>query len=255
MDIAEIAVDREEDRAGVIIKSAKQLKTLKDLRETHRQKVVTALADMNAGRISIPVYDAHKLRGAAFSTNLAADKVVQLKALGGITAAPLRSTSWKDELVNGGGTIPTASGWTGFPGGCALPAAESRFTPKLPATGPGIAINSTLVTTAQTRGTTNPQLAPIHEQMLRSATDQANDVLTLNQLRAGYSPRIARLGYGWLEAGNTKARDALRKDVKSVLEAAPESMDTLASSHLLIAAATAADWSETHTLDETALVR
>ncbi len=255
MDKAELAVDREEQRAAVVIKTAKQLKTLKDLRETHRQKVVAALADMNAGRISTAAYKAAKDRGAAFSTILAADKTAQLKTLGYTKPTALRSASWKDELVNATGTIPTAAGWTGFPGGCALPTAEARFTPKLPATGPGIATNSTLVNAAKVRGANNATLAPIHEQMLRSATDQANNVLTLDQLRYGYSPRIARLGYGWLEDGNTKARDALRNDLKRVLEAGPESMDTLGSSHLLLAAATAADWSETHTMDETALVR
>ena len=95
----------------------------------------------------------------------------------------------------------------------------------------------------------------VHAQMLRSAATEATQTLSLQSLRDAYAPRVARLGYGWLSGSNTTARNVLISDAKKILAAGPEGMNTLSSSHLLLAAATAVNWTKATGMEETVLVR
>ncbi|MBG6217524.1 hypothetical protein IWX75_001982 [Arthrobacter sp. CAN_A6] len=256
MTAAAQAVKTESLRAATVKTSAEQLKMTKDLRGIQQGIATTALTDLNAGRIPRSTFEAIETRTAAFTTLLAADTASQLKTIGeALPASGLQAPQWRDEMETGSAAVPAAQGWVGFSGGCALPVAEEKFLPKLPISGPGIATNSSLVASANSRGVSNPTLSGIHGQMLRGATAQAAEVLTLEQLQGNFSPRVARLGYGWLEAADTKAGDALRADTHRVLEAGPESMNTLTASHLLLAAATAADWTSSEGMKETVLIR
>lgn len=256
MTAAAKVVDSESLRAATVKTSAERLKTIKDLRGAQQQVATKALADFTSARIAQGAFAAIKTRTSNFSTLLAADTANQLKTIGQVLpASPLQAPQWRDEMETGSADVPTARGWVGFSGGCALPVAEEKYIPRLPSNGPGIATNNSLVAAAKSRAASDARLSGIHGQMLRSASTQADEVLTLEQLQSGFSPRIARLGYGWLEAGDAKAGNALRADTRRVLEAGPESMNTLSASHLLLAAATSADWTSLAGMEDTALIR
>ncbi|NOJ60394.1 S-layer homology domain-containing protein [Arthrobacter sp. 260] len=256
MTAAAKAVDSESLRAATVKTSATQMKALIDLRVVQQNVAKTALSDLNAARISASAYQATKVRAEAFTTVLAADRVAQRNAIGKVvSAAKLQAPAWRDELEGRTGTIPASSGWVGFLGGCALPVAESKFAPKLPTNGPGIITTNKMIADANSRAATNPAIEKVHGQMIRGAANQAADVLTIDQLRGSFSTRVSRLGYGWLQAGDTKSRDAMRSDTRRILESGPETMSTLTASHLLLAAGTANDWAPVAGMEETVLVR
>jgi hypothetical protein len=256
IDAVAVQMKAEVLRAATVKRSGQQLTVLKDLRAKEQSVAGTALADMLAGRLNAASFQSAKARTAAFSTQLSADAERQLSVLGkAVTAPALQSLSYQTTLESGTGSIPTVAGWTGFPGGCALPAASSLFTPVLPAGGPGVAVSGQMAAEASARAKTDPALGTVHAQMLRAAVAESTLVLTLDQLRAAYVPRVARLGYGWLSGSDTRARDTLTEDAKKILLAGPENMTTLSSSHLLLAAATASDWVKLSGLEETVLIR
>ncbi|MBP2216302.1 S-layer homology domain-containing protein [Arthrobacter sp. CAN_C5] len=256
MTAAAQAVDAEGLRAATVKTSSSQMNTLKDLRLVQQNVAKAALADLNAGQISVSAYQATKVRAEAFTTILAADRVAQRSVIGDVAASvKLQAPTWRDELEGRSGSIPASSGWVGFMGGCALPLAESKFAPKLPASGPGIITTNKMIADANARALSDPAIATIHGQMIRGAANQAAQTLTLQQLQSNYPPRVSRLGYGWLQAGDTKARSVLRSDTKRILEAGPGSMNTLTWSHLLLAAGTANDWAPVEGLEETVLVQ
>ncbi|MHA7271798.1 S-layer homology domain-containing protein [Arthrobacter sp. TMT4-20] len=256
MTAAAKSVDAESLRAATVKTSATQMKSLKDLRLVQQNVAKTALSDLKAARISASAYQATKVRAEAFTTILAADRVAQRNVIGKVAAAAkLQAPAWRDELEGRTGSIPSVSGWVGFLGGCALPVAESKFVPKLPVSGPGVVTTNKMIADANLRAASDPAIEKVHGQMIRGAANQAADVLTIDQLRGSFSTRVSRLGYGWLQAGDTKSRDALRSDTKRILESGPESMSTLTASHLLLAAGTANDWAPVAGMDETVLVR
>lgn len=255
MDVAAASVATEALRAFTTRTSGANLQAARDLRAVQQDIARAALDEFEGGLISQPAYEAVKGRAAAFTTILAADTKSQLSQLGkAVKPAALRATDWKDELEGNVGTIPTSAGWVGFPGGCALPVAAPNFRPQLPSEGPGVATNAELVAATKARGQSNETLKPIHEQMLRAATAQAEQTLTLDQLRSGYVPRIARLGYGWLEGGDAAAKSKLEAETRQVLEAGSDYTNSLTTSHLLLAAGTAADWTDLSGMDETVLI-
>lgn len=256
MDAVRVKMGTEILRAATVKRSGQQLVELKDLRTRQQQIVRTALADTLAARISVASYNETKARAAGFSTQLSDDAARQLGVLGQAVVAPaLVSPNYLPALQQGSGSIPAAPGWTGFPGGCGLPAAPSAFTPGLPTDGPGVGTTSQLAAEAPARAVADPALRAVHAQMLRAAVNESGLVLSLDQLRAAYVLRVPRLGYGWLSGGDAKARDVLAADTKTILSAGPENMSTLASSHLLLAASSAADWVRLRGLEETVLVR
>ncbi|MHA7142662.1 S-layer homology domain-containing protein [Arthrobacter sp. Sr33] len=243
-------------RAATVKTSAAQLKRVVELRITQQDIARKLLADRGAARITEANYQAGKSRAAGFTTQLAADAANQLSVIGKVVQPkPMLATGWLDELQGGTKPIPSAPGWVGFAGGCALPYADPKFAPRLPAAGPGVATNNNLVARAKVTGETDATVGPIHRQMIREASRQAATSLTVEQLWRGYPERVARLGYGWLEAGDVPARDSLRSDAKKILAAGPESMNTLTASHLLLAAATGSDWSSATGMEETVLIR
>lgn len=255
MDAAAAAVATEAQRASTTRTSGANLKAARDLRAVQQEVAREALANLENGSITQAAYEAIEARAAAFTTLLAADTKSQLGQLGKtVKPVSLQAAGWRDELEQNIGTIPTAAGWVGFAGGCALPAADPTFRPQLPTIGPGVATNAQQVASAKARGEAHATLKPIHEQMLRSATTQAGQTLSLDQLRSGFVPRIARLGYGWLEAGDTASRDKLRTETRQLLEAGSGYSNSLTTSHLLLAASTAADWSELSGMEETVQV-
>lgn len=256
MDAAAIRVREEATRAATVRKVAEQLTVLVDYRTAQQSVATKALGDLTAARISLSTYAGAKDRTSAFTTQLAADSAIQLGAIGKVVPAPaLKSAAWLSTLQAGSGPIPTVSGWVGFPGGCALPSATSTFTPVLPLDGPGVGTSNQLIANAKTRQAADATLMSVHAQMLRSATTEAARTLTLQELRDGYAPRMARLGYGWLSGSDTTSRSVLISDAKKILAAGPEGMNTLTSSHLLLAAATATNWAKSAGMEETALVR
>ncbi|WP_307074683.1 heparinase II/III domain-containing protein [Arthrobacter pascens] len=256
MDAVAVRMQAEATRAATVRKSAEQLEVLEDLREAQQRVAITAFDDLTVSRISLTTYAATKERASAFTTQLAADTAVQLGVIGKPLAAPdLKSPAWLGALQNGSGTIPSISGWVGFPGGCALPSAGTAFNPVLPTDGPGVATNKVTIASAGSRANADASLKAIHEQMLRSAKSEAAIALPLADLQGAYVPRIARLGYGWLSGGDTASRNVLASEARKILAAGPESMNTLTSSHLLLAAATATDWTKSTGMEETVLVR
>ncbi|WP_024476138.1 S-layer homology domain-containing protein [Arthrobacter sp. CAL618] len=256
MTAASQALDTESLRAGTVKTSATQLKALKDLRPIQQTVAKTALSDLNAKRVSGSAYQATKARGEAFTTLLASDRAAQRNVIGkAVPSAKVLAPGYRDELTGHTGTIPTASGWVGFFGGCALPQAETKFLPRLPANGPGIITTNKMVADANSRAAADPALGATHDLMIRGASSQAARTLSIDQLRAEVGSRVPRIGYGWLQAGDTKSRDVLRSDAKRVLESGPESINSLTASNLLLASATASDWASTSGLEETVLVR
>lgn len=256
MSAAAQAVEVEELRAATVKTSAMQLKQLKDLRPVQQRVATTALSNLNAATISGSAYQATKSRAQAFTTLLAADRAAQRNVIGkAVPPAKVQATGFRDELEGHYGTIPTAAGWVGFLGGCALPQAEPKFAPKLPGSGPGVITSHKMIADANARAAADPSLALVHDQMIRGASSQAARVLSIDQLRAEFSSRVPRIGYGWLQANDVKSRDALRSDVKRVIESGPESVNTLTASNLLLTAATASDWASMSGMEETVLVR
>ncbi|SDP52678.1 Heparinase II/III-like protein [Arthrobacter sp. ok909] len=256
MDAVATQMKAEALKASTVRKTAEQLTVLKGLRATQQTVATTALDDFAAARITPVAYGATKDRTSAFTTQLAADTAAQLGVIGKpLPAIDLKSPAWLAPLQNAAGTIPSAPGWIGFPGGCALPSASSAFTPVLPSTGPGVATSAKLIADAKGRVDADPTLAAVHAQMLRSASSEAATHLQLSDLRTAYVPRVARLGYGWLSGGDQAARNALASEAKEILAAGPAGMNTLTSSHLLLAAATATDWAKSTGMEETVLVR
>ncbi|MGX9900574.1 hypothetical protein ACW0JT_12995 [Arthrobacter sp. SA17] len=256
MDAVTVQINAEAIRADTVRKSAENLTILEDLRATQIKTAIQALNDLTTGRLSLSSYALAKERASAFSTQLAGDTASQISVIGKPLVAPaLSSPQWTAVLQSGSSTIPAVSGWVGFPGGCALPSANSSFKPVLPTDGPGVATSRTLIAAAKSRVGASISLSSIHAQMLRSAASEAAIDLTLPELRNVYVPRVARLGYGWLSGSDISSRDALAGEARDILSAGPEGMDTLASSHLLLAAATATDWVRSTGMEETVLVR
>lgn len=256
MDSVAMKMKAEALRAATVKRSGQQLVVLKDLRLEHQTIVTKALANHRAGRITGTEYRGTSARARAFSTQWSADVARQLGALGRSVESPdLLSRSYITRLNSNSGVIPTVQGWVGFPGGCALPSAASNFKPVLPADGPGVATTRQLASKPAVSAASDPAMKVVHGQLLRAAANESKRVLTLGQLRAAYVVRVPRLGYGWLSGGDTKARAVLASDAKKILEAGPNNMTTLASSHLLMAASTAADWVKLRGLDDVALVR
>lgn len=256
MDAASVRMKSEALKAATVRKTAANLSLLEDLRGIQQNVATGALSGLNAGSVTTSAYAATQARASAFSTHLAGDTIKQLGVIGkALPAVSMSSPGWLAALQNDAGSIPAVSGWVGFAGGCALPLAISAYQPKLPLTGPGIATNSKLLADAKLRVSADPALGSVHAQMLRSAASEAATALTLTQLRTAYAPRVARLGYGWLSGSDMKARDVLASEARQILAAGPEGMDTLDSSHLLLAAATATDWTKATGMEETALVR
>ena len=256
MDAVATRIRDEATRAATVRKAANQLTILVDLRTAQQSVATKALSDLSAARITLSTYSGSKERTSSFTTQLAADTAVQLGVIGKAVPAPdLKSTPWLSTLQQGSGTIPAMAGWVGFPGGCALSSASSAFTPVLPLDGPGVGTSKKLVASAKTRQSTDAALGSAHAQMLRSATAEASRTMPLGELRDGYVPRVARLGYGWLSGSDTASRNVLASEAKRILSAGPEDMDTLQSSHLLLAASTATNWVKSTGMEETALVR
>ncbi|WP_144670828.1 heparinase II/III family protein [Arthrobacter sp. U41] len=256
MDAVATRIRDEATRAATVRKVAKQLTILVDLRTAQQGVATKALSDLSAARITLTTYSGSKERTSSFTTQLAADTAVQLGVIGKAVPAPdLKSTLWLSTLQLGSGPIPALPGWVGFPGGCALPSASSTFTPILPVDGPGVGTSKQLVASAKTRQSADAALGSVHAQMLRSATAEASRTMPLGELRDAYVPRVARLGYGWLSGSDTASRNVLISEAKGILSAGPEDMDTLQSSHLLLAASTATNWSKSTGMEETALVR
>jgi hypothetical protein len=256
MDAVAVRMKGERLKASTVKKAAEQLKTLQDLRGTQHKVATAALSDFTAARITLSAYSAAKDLTSAFSTQLAADTAAQLAVLGKAVPVPaLKSPAWLSKMQNAEGSIPVVAGWVGFPGGCALPSASSVFTPVLPASGPSVATNAKLIANVKTRVGAEPTAAAVHEQMLRSAASEARADLSLESLRQLFVSRVARLGYGWLSGGDSTSRTALAADAKEILLAGPEGMNTLTSSHLLLAAATATDWAKSTGMEEAVLVR
>lgn len=256
MDAVAARMKDEALKASTVRATAEQLTVLKGMRATQQKTATAALADFMAARITGTVYGESKERTSAFTTQLAADTAAQLNALGKpVPSVDLKSSAWLATMQGTTGTIPSAPGWIGFPGGCALPSANSTFIPGLPATGPGVATSAKLIADVKVRVAADPVLAAVHAQMLRSAVSEAATNLPLADLRSAYVPRVARLGYGWLSGGDKASRSVLSAEAKTILEAGPEDMNTLTSSHLLLAAATATDWTKSTGMEETVLVR
>lgn len=256
MDAVAVKMNAEALRAATVKKGGQQLITLKDLRTKQQVVAKTALADFVAGRVTPLQYEEAKARTGSFSTQLSADTSRQLGAVGQPVPAPgLASPAYVAVLEQATGTIPTAPGLIGVPGGCALPAASPGFRPVLPADGPGIATNRQIVQESLAGAAADPDTGAVHRQLLRAASNEAAVQMDLDALRSAYVMRVPRLGYGWLSGNDVKARDVLAADTQRVLLAGPEGMSTLASSHLLLAAAGAADWVKLTGMDETVLVR
>ncbi|WCI08760.1 hypothetical protein PJ267_01155 [Arthrobacter sp. OVS8] len=256
MDAVATRIRDEATRAATVRKAAKQLTILVDLRTAQQSVATKALSDLSAARITLSTYSGSKERTSSFTTQLAADTAVQLGVIGKAVPAPdLKSTPWLSTLQQGSGPIPAVPGWVGFPGGCALPSASSAFTPVLPVDGPGVGTSKQLIASAKTRQSADAALGSVHAQMLRSATAEASRTMPLGELRDAYVPRVARLGYGWLSGSDTASRNVLTSEAKGILSAGPEDMDTLSSSHLLLAASTATNWAQSTGMEETALVR
>lgn len=256
MDTVAARIREEATRAATVRKVAGQLSILVDLRSSQQDVATRALSDLSAARITLTTYSRSKERTSAFTTQLAADAAVQLGVIGKPVPAPdLKSAPWLSTLQNGTGPIPAVPGWVGFPGGCALPSASSSFIPVLPADGPGVGTSEQLVANAKSRQAADAALGSVHAQMLRSAAAEAARTMPLPELRDAYVPRVARLGYGWLSGSDSLSRTVLTAEARQILSAGPEDMDTLSSSHLLLAAATATDWAKSSGMEETVLVR
>lgn len=256
MDAVSVKMKAEVLRAATVKKGGQQLIVLKDLRAKQQLVANTALADLKAGKITASTYEAQKARTSGFSTQLSADTSRQLGAVGQAMPAPaLASPAYAAALEQGTGSIPSVSGLIGFAGGCALPAAPPAFRPALPTGGPGVATNQQILRDSLAGASADTATGAVHRQLLRAAVNEAGVELSLEQLRSAYVLRTPRLAYGWLSGNDAKARDVLAADTQRILLAGPEGMSTLASSHLLLAASSAADWVKLTGLDETVLVR
>ncbi|WP_457962753.1 heparinase II/III-family protein [Arthrobacter sp. D1-29] len=256
MDAVAAKMKAEVLRAATVKKGGYQLTLLKDLRGKQQQVATTALGDLMAGKITASTYEAQKARTAGFSTQLSADTSRQLGAVGHAVPAPaLASPTYVAALEQGTGSIPTVSGLVGFAGGCALPAAPPAFRPALPTDGPGVATNRQILRDSLAGASADTATGAVHRQLLRAAVNESAIEMSLEQLRSSYVVRTPRLAYGWLSGSDGKARDVLAADTQRILLAGPEGMSTLASSHLLLAASSAADWVKLPALDETVLVR
>lgn len=256
MDAVAVKMKAEVLRAATVKNGGQHLVALKDLRAKQQLVATTALADLTAGRTTAVRYEEVRRVTSNFSTQLSADTSKQLGAVGQAVSAPaLASPTYLATLERGTGIIPTAPGLIGFPGGCALPAAPSIFRPVLPSDGPGIATNRQILADSLAGASADTATGAVHRQLLRAAANESAVQLSPEQLRAAYVLRTPRLGYGWLSGNDTTARDVLAADTRSILLAGPEGMSTLASSHLLLAASSAADWVKLSGLEETVLVR
>ncbi|MHA7221465.1 heparinase II/III domain-containing protein [Arthrobacter sp. RHLT1-20] len=256
LDAVAVKMKAEVLRAATVKKGGQQLVALKDLRAKQQLVATGALADLVAGRITVARYDENKARTSGFSTQLSADTSRQLGVLGQSLPAPaLASPAYVAALEQGTGSIPAVAGLIGVPGGCALPAAAPVFRPVLPADGPGVATSRQILLDSAAGAAADSATGYVHRQLLRAAVSESGVELDLQQLRAAYVLRTPRLGYGWLSGNDAKARDVLAADTKRILLAGPEGMTTLASSHLLLAASSAADWVKLAGLEETVLVR
>ncbi|MET1086861.1 MAG: heparinase II/III family protein, partial [Arthrobacter sp.] len=256
IDAARAAMRTATLRATTAKKSAANLKIVQDLRLEQIKKANLSLDALTSGNLSAADYKATETRAVAFSTLLSADTTSQLASAGTTATAPaLKAQPYASAFRTGSSSIPTASGWVGFPGGCALPAAEGAYRPQRRASGPSVAVNSEMVNSTKARMLADPNLKIEHERLLRSAASEVTVSRDFASPWLWYSNRVLRLGYGWLAGGNVEARDKLRSDTSKILLTGPNAMDTNRASVVLTSAATAGDWTQLSGSEDVVLVK
>ncbi|MET3351999.1 UNVERIFIED_ORG: hypothetical protein ABID57_003712, partial [Arthrobacter sp. UYEF1] len=243
VDAAAELVRIESVRSSTAIQAANKLVRLQQMRLEHISVVTLALQDRTAGRISAAAYSELDSRAAALSTLLAVAVSEQLQTVGkAVPSLPLTVEAPLAALKSGTGPITPAPGWVGFPGGCALPAAQDGFRPVPLSPGPSIVTTAKLVRDAKDRMMADPVQAKEHAYLLRSATAEAAIIRDPETPWVWFPTRVLRLGYGWLAGQDTASRDKLATDTRNILLAGPETMEDVRSSAVLSAAATAVDW-------------
>ncbi|SDJ53236.1 Heparinase II/III-like protein [Arthrobacter cupressi] len=243
VDAAAKLVAIESVRSSTAKQAAIKLVRLQEIRLEHASVVSKALQDKLDGQISSPAYTYLEERAAALSTLLSAGVSTQLQTVGKAVASPsLTVEAPFAALKSGTGSITPAAGWVGFPGGCALPAAQDTFRPQPLSPGPSIITTSKMVQDTKARMLADPLQAKEHAYLLRSAIAEGIIVRDPATPWIWFPTRVMRLGYGWLAGQDILARDKLATDTRDILLAGPGTMGSLRSATVLTAAATAADW-------------
>ncbi|MFC5379494.1 heparinase II/III domain-containing protein [Aquipuribacter nitratireducens] len=245
-DTAKRRIDSETRRARTVRDVAGRLQTIAAYRTEQHTLARTALDDRATGRMSSSAYAAQRTRLESFSTRLAGDTAAHLAAAGKAVATPtLFSSRYLSSVRTRSGSVPAASGWTGFAGGCALPYATSVWRPSVPTDRPVVATTSAMVSAAKQRVTREP-LATTHRQMLQSAARERGTPQAVDGAWQSFGTRTTRLGYAWLGGGDGASRTALQKDVRTLAAAGPERQtNTLRAAGVLGAMAAGYNWTAT----------
>ncbi|SDJ53201.1 Heparinase II/III-like protein [Arthrobacter cupressi] len=243
VDAAAKLVATESVRSSTAKQAATKLVRLQEIRLEHASIVTKALQDKLDGQISSQAYAYLEERATALSTLLSAGVNTQLQTVGkAVTSPPLTVEAPLAALKSGTGSITPAAGWVGFPGGCALPAAQDTFRPQPLSQGPSIITTSKLVQDTKVRMLADPLLAKEHAYLLRSAIAEGAIVRDPATPWIWFPTRVMRLGYGWLAGQDILAREKLAADTRDILLAGPGLTLDVRSATVLTAAATSADW-------------
>lgn len=243
VDAAAKLVAAESVRSSTTKQAAMKLVRLQGIRLEHISVIAKALQDRKTEVISTSAYAELEARAAALSTLLSDAVAIQLETVGKVVPSPsLTVEAPLADLKSGTGSITPAPGWVGFPGGCALPAAQDAFRPAAIAPGPSIITTAKMVRDSNNRMMADPAQAKEHAYLLRSATAEAAIVRDPATPWIWFPTRVTRLGYGWLAGQDTRSRDTLAADTRNILLTGPTALDDVRSAAVLTAASTAVDW-------------
>lgn len=234
-------------RAGATRTATWMLRNAMSARESARSRVNSHLASYVAGNLSESTYRKSAAAAAAVSTKVEADRKAALASLGR-TVKP-KSTSPLSAMASyasGNYALTPSWGWTGVPGGCALPTVSaSQWLGDATEAGPHLWTNSTWESSARNLQGKDAEFDNAYEQVLRGGANEAARNYDWNKvIAAQYLPkRSLFLGLRWRETGDSDARTTLIKDVQKVVSRGPVD-SPLQSAMTLEAMATSVDLTE-----------
>lgn len=244
---AQTAMSTARARASVTRSSAWMLRNAMGARAKARAKVLSNLSSYVAGSLSESTYRRSAAAAAAVTTKVEADRKAALAAIGG-TVKP-RSTAPHTAAAaytSGNFSIRPSSGWTGVPGGCALPTVDtSKWLGTATAPGPHLWTNPAWEASARALQGSDAAFDNAYEQVLRGGANEEARTYDWGKVAAAqYLPkRSLFLGLRWRETGDTGSRTALIKDVQSIVRRGPSAFE-LHGAMTLEALATSIDLTE-----------
>jgi hypothetical protein len=244
---AQSAMTTARGRAAATRSATWMLRSAMSARSIARSKVLSNLSSYVSGSLSASTYRQSAAAAAAVTTKVEADRKAALASLGGSvkpkTTSPLTAAK---SYAGGNFSIASSPGWTGVPGGCALPSAsQSTWLGDARNAGPHLWTNSAWEQSARDLQGQDDAFDDAYEQVLRGGANEAARSYDWNRSEPAQvlPKRSLFLGLRWRETGDSDARTDLIKDVQTIVRRGPID-SSLQSAMTLEAMATSVDLTE-----------